>query len=181
MHTPERVITRFAVTLTPHEVAEAERIGQERYDESIQSRRRDYWGFGKDSTDSHQFGAKGELAFCKLYRIGWDKSVNQFAVPDIRGQVEIRTLRPTSEIKVKVKPKDRDDAIVVLMRRLKGTEERFEFVGWIFAGDVKEEQYWKDPGGRGAFAWFAPEKVLYQPDELAYDENTGDFFDRLTE
>jgi hypothetical protein len=168
----------YTVTLTPREAAEAERVGRARYDESIGSRRRDYWGMGKDSSESHEFGAKGEFAFCKMYGILWDKAVNQFAVPDIRGQVEIRTLRDSSRVNVKVKPKDRDDAIVVLMRRLPGKKERFEFVGWVFAGDVKKDEFWKDPGGRGAYAWFAPKAALYGPEELAFDEDAGEFFDR---
>lgn len=101
-------------------------------------------------------GALGECALAKYLNLYWNDS------PDPRpgdvGKLEVRT-RSSHYYDLMVHKSDPDNAIFWL---LTGWFGEYRVRGWVKAGDVKKEKYWKDHAGNRA-TYFVPKEVLNSP------------------
>lgn len=99
-------------------------------------------------------GALGELAFCRLFGIYFAATTEKpdkvdFLVGDLK--VEIRTAYEATS-RLIVRKGDLDDAAFVLMV---GSQVEFEFVGWDWGVNCKDDRFLSAPAGRPP-AWFVP-------------------------
>jgi hypothetical protein len=74
--------------------------------------------------------------------------------------------RPNYEPSLIIRPDDmgNEDFPFMLVTKNPATG-RFQVCGWIYGRDATRLGEWKDPDGRG-HAWFVPQSVLRDPDEL---------------
>lgn len=116
---------------------------------------------GMDGWLSHQIGACGEAAVRVALQLEAPLTVDAFGQPDFvtpgGTPLEVRTQRPESQRRVKVRPHDPDDWAVVACRmegfRREGLQ--LSIPGWCYAGEAKQARWWDDPGHMGG-AYFVP-------------------------
>lgn len=82
-----------------------------------------------------------------------------FNRPDVEPNIQVRRAGPTNPWLV-VRPNALDHEKYVLVR---GTMPTYWIVGWIFAGDAKKNEWWRDPHNEGKFCWCVPEEALKSP------------------
>jgi hypothetical protein len=106
--------------------------------------------FGKDSADSHYWGALGEIAFAKFRGVEWRCHPGDIGgVPDVDGY-EVRSVRPDTRIYIKAKENDKGRIVVVV--HLAGGVAAL-IVGWTTADAIRRHGKLEDWGGRNAPAY----------------------------
>ena len=112
-----------------------------------------------DSWDRDIEGACAEAAFAKHMNVFWNGSVNTFHDPDV-GVVQIRhTQLPSGHLIVRQDDKDCEVFVLVI-----GTHPHYRIVGWMRAGDGKQDE-WK----RDEFSWFIPQSSLHEISSLSIE------------
>lgn len=117
--------------------------------------------FGSNSdTKPHFEGALGEIAFARFRGVEWICHPADFAQPDVDGY-EVRTIGPTAKYAdVKAKANDPAGRRIASVMLLGPHYAGAIIVGWTTAGDVKRLGTKRDPGRRGAPAYFAGLEIL---------------------
>lgn len=106
----------------------------------------------------HQVGAMAELAFCRALKVEWPHTVDGFKeIPDVNPNWEVRYLKDQPGWRgVKVLENDDDDRLVAWVT---GKLPRFEVMGYIRAGGVKQHPEWWRPK-KVAPLWLVPESRM---------------------
>lgn len=153
-HGPDDEFERIVVALTPDEAEEARACGKLRFDRAQRRKAQDH--FGTPSLDSHVLGAGGERAFSKWLRIPWECTTGRYGgASDVAG-CQIRAVSRTS---LMLKVRDSDPLRIPVVS-IVGHGDRFWIRGWCFARDARRDEWYDDPGDRGAPAWFVPNREL---------------------
>lgn len=108
---------------------------------------------------NHIEGALGEIAFAKWANLFPSGAFTLNAV-DV-GRFEVRT-RSRQGYDLIVHPKDKDDAIFILVVGIDGT---YELQGWIRGADAKQQRHWNEPV-KGRAAFFVRREFLNPMDTL---------------
>lgn len=113
------------------------------------------WGwtdrFGQDSTESHYWGALGEIAFAKFRGVEWHCHSGDGAITDVDGY-EVRAISPTARVYVKTKKKDKPGTRIAFVVHLSGGEAAL-IVGWTTVEIIRQYGTLEDPGNRKAPAY----------------------------
>ena len=104
----------------------------------------------------HIEGASGEFALAKALNVHWGAHSNVFKVPDISGNIQVRT-RSNHNWDLIVRDGDPDDEIFILVT---GSVPNYRIVGWILGKDAKNSTWYKDIGNRSHPAYFVPQEYL---------------------
>lgn len=97
-------------------------------------------------TETHAAGA--EIAVAKYLRKYWAGS-NRFSDPDIAPDIEVRWTKHENG-RLIVRSEAPNERRYVLVR---GALPDYEIVGWILAGDAKQEKYLDNPNQDGECYW----------------------------
>lgn len=116
--------------------------------------------FSDDSWDSHMVGALGEIAFAKYLGVEWSCHLGDIGgAPDVKGY-EVRAIPSTGKwVYLKAKKNDRPTTRCVLVLLLHHNTAAL-VVGWMTAKEIREQGTYRDPGRRGAGAWFVEDLRL---------------------
>lgn len=118
--------------------------------------------FSEPSLDSHYWGALGEIAFARYLSVPWACASRVWSAPDVAG-FEVRAIPPTTpRLYLKSKENDTAERIVLVAHLLNGTAALI--VGWMYTADVQRLGDRRDPGRRGAPAWFIDDLGLLDRD-----------------
>ncbi len=143
------------VVLSWSEVLFAAHVGVARRVNALRNNRKAAYGCTDDDAwDKDIEGACGEIAVAKALGIYWNGSIGDLAV-DV-GPYQVRTTGLEHGC-LMLHKKDEDDKQFILVT---GRAPRMRIVGWIFAGDGKRDEWWKDPTRKGRPAWFVPQAAL---------------------
>ena len=158
------------VTLTPGEVAHAKRIGASRQRMHEEAGHADAKVMRTSGASVHVLGALGELAVARALGLRWDGAF----FPDAEWQAWRVNGHDVSSLEVRSTPRaggrlliqrdDEDHAPFVLVRG--HAHPQYEVVGWLWGGEGKRAEWWRDVGyGRPCF--FVPNERLLPLDRLA--------------
>ena len=116
--------------------------------------------FGDESWGSHVIGALGEIAFAKYLGVDWACHTGDIGgAPDVRGY-EVRAIPSDGKwVYLKAKPRDRLTTRVVLVLLLHRNTAAL-IVGWMTVEEIRTHGKYRDPGRRGAGAWFVEDLTL---------------------
>lgn len=151
------------VQLTWHEQFLAAQVGLLRYFRAVRDRRLDGHGLLQQDGDGialHINGAMGEMAFAKSQQLYWDGSVDTFKGADV-GAIHVRT-RSRADYELLIRDDDPDQVPFVLVR---GSQGRYEVVGWIWSHDARVP-HWRHDYGQREPAFFVPDESLLPIDTL---------------
>jgi hypothetical protein len=113
----------------------------------------------------HLMSCRAEMAVAKYLDRFWSGAVGEYSAADIgpgRG-IEVRgTELPHGKLIVHP-DKDPDDSIFVLVI---ASGRVFTLVGWMKGRVAKQQQWWSDPTGEGRPAFFVPQGLLWEMDDL---------------
>lgn len=151
------------VKLRNYEIYVAAHVGIQRQVDNLQNGREDAYGAEKNrGWQNHIEGALGEKAFAKAFGLYWSGHVGDLDADDV-GPYQVRT-RSEYWHELILHKRDKDDRPYVLLTGLNG---EYDIRGWMFARDGKKDKYWKDPTGKGRWAYFIPQEDLNKDfDEL---------------
>lgn len=156
-----------SVTLTEEDHALARKCAEARQEDSKRHKYADR--FGERSLGSDQVGALGEIAFARFLGVPWDCTVGHIGgATDVAGY-EVRTVSASAyRLALKAKRNDLDDTRLVLVALLAGTGGSITgalVVGWASAATVRFFGDRRDPGKRGAPAWFLEDVTMLRRDD----------------
>lgn len=144
------------VTLTPDELAEADRVAHARQFENLALGRPDAYGAAKHGgLDLHVSGARGERVVAKMLGRPWDGNLGNLKAADV-GDVQVRTTTHKRGSLI-LHPKDGDDDLFYLVI---DRSPHFDIIGSIRGRDGKQRRYWRDPTGRSRHAYFVPQAAF---------------------
>lgn len=145
----------ITITLTRHELAIAALLGIQRQIENLFKGRPDAHGASPEAGwEIHIQGAAGEMAVAKWANKYWSGNLGDLDADDV-GRAQVRT-RSRHSYELPIHMTDRDDRAFILVT---GLAPNFVLRGWIWGGEAKRTEFWKDPaGGRPAF--FVPQSAL---------------------
>jgi hypothetical protein len=149
------------IHLTWFEVAMAANVGVMRQLAALRAGRPDRHGYQGLGWTEHCEGACGELVVAKALGTYWSGSVNTFKVPDLGGNLQVRT-RSEDNYELIVRINDSNDDRFVLVT---GRAPIFHVRGWISGGAAKREEWLQTHAGRPA-AYFVPQIALQPMHEL---------------
>lgn len=128
--------------------------------------------FGKREVRSGYIGMLGEIAFARYIGVPWDCDLHGTGGrPDVGGY-EVRSVAPGArEVALKAKKNDRPGTPVVLVLVVAGRDAANEIVGeaagvivgFLTAEEIRKLGKWRDPGKRGAPAWFLEDLLALRP------------------
>lgn len=120
-------------------------------------------------------GAIGELVVAKFLKIYWPGSVDTFQTkPDLSvGEVKTRSKHWHDLLVRTYDVEDGNDDKVFILVTGHSSRNDFQVRGWITAGEVRRDEWWKAVGGRPA-AWFVPVSAL-RTDWLALKSQVSEF------
>lgn len=116
--------------------------------------------FGDRNRDSNRSGALGEIAFAKFMNVPWVcPALQRRGQTDVAGY-EVRAI-PSDQKWVYLKSKETDlpESPVVLVLLLHHDTAAL-IVGWLYAREIRAMGQKRDPGNRGAEAWFVEDLTL---------------------
>jgi hypothetical protein len=102
-------------------------------------------------------GAAGEMAVAKGLGIYWNGAIGDWKADDV-GQLQVRTTKYDDGCLILHKSDPADKVFILAV----GTAPTFRLAGWIVAKDGMKDSHWKDPTGRGRFAYFVPQSALFR-------------------
>ena len=144
------------VTLTPDELAEADRVAHARQSENLALDRPDAYGAAKEGgINLHISGARGEKAVAKMLGRPWTGNLGDLKAADV-GDIQVRTTTHRRGSLI-LHPKDDDEDQFYLVIDL---SPHFDVVGSIRGRDGKEQRYWRDPTGKCRHAFLVPQAVV---------------------
>lgn len=112
-------------------------------------------------------GACGELALAKYLGVYWHPTVGELGRRDVAG-CEVRT-RPRTGDALPIRKDDPDGRYVLVT----GDAPTYTIVGWVWASDGKQEQYWRD-WADGRFLYYVPQDALEDLSSLLSDTPAED-------
>jgi hypothetical protein len=116
----------FEVWLDATEVAHADRVGKLRLQHALRDQRRDRGG--RNELESHQFGARGELAMARILERKWPGRIDTFQrLPDLDPDIEVRATHHSTGLKMR-------DGDLLKTSRFVLVEYRDVLQTWRFAG-----------------------------------------------
>lgn len=141
---------RACLPLSAADLAWADAIAGNRLEEAIRAGGRDRLGY--NSLRSHELGARGELAFCRLLGIEWPARVNTFhALPDVDPDYEIRT---AVKRYLKIRPAETAGDLAARRFVLVTADGAWHTVwGYVYGAEAYGAPV-SDPGGLGKPAHF---------------------------
>lgn len=151
-------------TLTRNESAFCEMVGHMRYTANLG--RPNSYGLARDGRDEEVIGAYGEYCVSLWLDRSW-RAVVDDPWSDIEGdvgKVQVRTTLNSRDPHLICHPRDKDDAVFILVSRLDWNSFRIE--GWTKAVNAKCDAYWGDKYKKGRPAFFFPAINLYDPSTL---------------
>lgn len=107
---------------------------------------------------------RGEMAVAKYLNLYWSGTVGDYGAVDVGGKVEVRTGTKRGHRLILHKT-DLDHLPFVLA--LHTEPPAIELIGWVYAREGKQEEYWSDPAKEGRWAYFVPQDVLRPMSELS--------------
>ena len=144
------------ITLTPEEIAEADRVAHARQSENLALNRPDAYGAAKKGGLAlHISGARGEKAVAKLLGRPWNGNLGNLKAADV-GDVQVRATKHAHG-KLILHPKDGDDDWFYLVI---DRSPEFDVRGPIQGRDGKQQRYWRDPTRKNRYAFFVPQSAI---------------------
>lgn len=157
------VYAPIRISLTLDEMALAEKVGSDRYNQSRLMGIKDIvvGDYGRDGLRADFVGAAGELAFCKAAKTKWRQDVNTFKAPDVFKNTQVRTspcklsYPPIDFGTLIIRPKDNPQNYYVLVV---GNPPHFIIQGWIFGKMAMTPEWFRNSAPKAA--WFVPHRHL---------------------
>jgi len=154
------------VELTWFEVAMAANVGLARQLAALRAGRPDRHGYHGLGWTEHCEGACGELAVAKIMGIYWNGSIDSFKLPDLGGNLQVRTRSGDNyELIVRLNDANADRFILVT-----GRAPIFTVRGWIAGSAAKRDKWIQTHGNRPA-AFFVPQHALEPMSALKIAQN----------
>jgi hypothetical protein len=107
------------------------------------------------------YGTMGEACVAKWGGLWWSGSLGDYQADDVQ-KLQVRTV-DHSKKRLILHDDDKDDRPYVLVY---ADPPDFYIKGWIMGADGKDKQYWSDPQGTNRHAYFLPDDVLHNINEL---------------
>jgi hypothetical protein len=100
----------------------------------------------------HIISAQAEFACALALDLPWSWNVGNLDSIDVGDMVEVRSIQKAHH-KLILHPKDKDHLPCVQVLTM---PPRFELTGWVWIGESKRKEFWRDPTGEGRPAFFVP-------------------------
>lgn len=146
---------RAIVALTTTEWQHAAVVGVTRRIKARSSSREEVYGSPVAPWDADIEGACAECAVAKSLEVDWQAETEPDHAGDV-GEIGVRHSK-RADASLILHPGDPNEKVFVLVT---GTDGNYRLRGWILACDGKQKQYWRDPSGKGRFAFFVPQSAL---------------------
>ena len=103
----------------------------------------------------------GEACVAKWGGLWWSGSLGDYQADDVQ-KLQVRTVDHPMK-RLILHDDDKDDRPYVLVY---ANPPEFYIKGWIMGADGKDKKYWSDPQGTNRHAYFLPDDVLHDINEL---------------
>ena len=141
---PELYLASTAGIMRRSESLKSGRVGAQKRDPGA-----DKWG--RDIESAH-----AEMAVAKLFGLYWSGTLNTFRGADLHDYIQVKST-DLPDGRLIVRREDATDHVCILV--IRENTRTFRVVGWVAAGDAKQDEWLTNPNGTDA-AWFLPQDQL---------------------